>query len=268
MKKHPVSKQQLSKWTAVSAFVFTGRIIALGTSNLDGVEPEKRMATVQVKHVALAPSELGDLRDRVITVYLKTTRDLSEGDEATFFARSWHYGRNIGVVEIGRTSSSTMSIGKDVVEARLQQLDQHLVDRIQGARVIISGRVTGTSRVEQRDNLPGTEEGVEWWVADMWIGSVEKGRMPDDNRIWFPEGGDSRWGAIPNVHVRQEGVWLLRPITAMDQDENEPDEGLHRERFRDDIDSESRLMAIDTLDYHGLSNLPRIRTLLRWSAQL
>jgi hypothetical protein len=274
MKETPISDDRLREWTQASAFVFTGRIEVMGSSNLDGVKPEPRMATVRVEEVAIAPADLGDLRNQVITVYLATTDDLAPGDQVTFFARSWQYGRNIGVVEIGRTSLHAAAVGADVVAAQLQQLEDLLVERIRGADAVISGLVTATHPVPRTADLPGFEEGVQWWVADMWIGSVEKGRPPDDRRIWFPEGGDRYWSGIPKAHPRQDGVWLLRPLAGpdgqTDEHPNHPDPDhpdKRRRRRKTPSDAERRLMARDRLDFHAMSDLARIRMLLRRTGQ-
>ena len=276
MKETPISAERVSQWAQASAFVFTGRIEAMGSTNLDGVEPEPRMATVQVEDVAVAPPDLGDLRGRVITVYLETPDDLDAGDQVTFFARSWQYGRNIGVVEIGRTSVPASSVGPNIVAAQLQQLDDQLVARIRDADAVISGLVTATHPVPRTADLPGFVEGVQWWVAEMWIGSVEKGQPPEDQRIWFPEGGENHWGIVPKAHPRQEGVWLLRPLAEPGEDdhpEDRPDQHGFDDEYpdkrgrKDPDDGERRLMARERLDFHALSDLPRIRALLRRAGQ-
>jgi len=285
MKPTPIAPEQVREWSRSSAFVFTGRIEAMGSTNLDGVEPHARMATVQVLETAIAPPGLGDLRGRVITVRLQTPDGLVAGDRVTFFARSWQYGRNIGVVEIGRTSAPASSMGPAIVAAQLQELDSQLIERIRGADAIISGVVTATHPVPRTADLPGFVEGVRWWVADMWIGSVEKGRPPEDQRIWFPEGGENYWGLVPKAHPRQEGVWLLRPLgEPFDEDDQQP--GEHPDDYptpdgfgRESADtrgkrepevrrwSERRLMARQRLDFHAIADLPRIRMLLQGVGQ-
>jgi hypothetical protein len=222
------------------------------------------MVTVQVEEVALAPRDLGDLRGRTVTVYLETTEGLKAGQQATFFARGWHYGRNIGVIEVGgvkevgRTSSRAAVLRQAVIATRLQQLEEQIEERIRGADVVISGRVLATYPAERLDGLPGLDEGVEWWKADLWVGSVERGRPPEDQCIWFPEGGDRERGPVPKAFPGQTGVWFLRPVTEAEggelgggHGEEQPGTGLER-----------RLMAVDPLDYHALSDLSRIQTLL------
>ncbi len=263
--------ETLQAWTRDAAFVFSGRVQALGASNLDGVEPEDRMATVQVEDVALAPRHLGDLTGRTVTVYLETTEGLDVGQQATFFARSWHYGRNIGVVEVsgvrevGRASFRAGDIRQAVIAERLRQFEDQIEQRIRAAEVILSGRVLATFRVERPEGLPGLVEGVEWWNAELWIGTVEKGQPPADGRIWFPEGGDRDWGPVPKAYPGQTGVWLLQPVREPGEDDAEPSGGQpqsSRGEEQPEAAAERRLMAIDPLDYHASSDLPRVQTLL------
>jgi hypothetical protein len=250
-----------------AAFVFTGRIQALGESNLDGVEPEDRMATVEVEEVALAPRDLGDLRGRTLTIYLETAEGIEPGQHATFFAQSWHYGKNIGVIEVGgarefgRTSLRATDLKEEVIAERLRTFEEQIEERIRGCEAILSARVMNTTKVEVTEGLPGLDEGVEWWTAELWIASIEKGRPPEDRRIWFPEGGDRDWGPVPKAYPGQTGIWLLRPVMEVAEDDTDQQEQQPQSSASEPTQVR-RLMAIDPLDYHALSDLPRVQTLL------
>jgi hypothetical protein len=271
MDQSDFADEVLRGWTRDAAFVFSGRVQALGASNLDGVEPDERMATVQVEEVALAPRDLGDLRGRTVTIYLETTEGLEAGQQATFFAQGWHYGRNIGVIEVsgvrgvGRTSFRAADLREAVLAERLRQFEEQIEERIRDAEVILSGRVLKTYRAERPEGLPGLDEGVEWWNADLWIASVEMGQPPDEQRIWFPEGGDREWGPVPKAYPGQTGVWLLRPVVEPGEEGAEP-RGRRSQSGRAEEQPEAaperRLMAVDPLDYHAMADLPRIQTLL------
>ena len=106
---------------------------------------------------------------------------------------------------------------------------------------------------------------MEWWEARTWVGTVEKGRPPEDLHIFFPVGGDREWGPVPKFYPGQTGVWLLGPVSEPDADEPAP-EGRGRKRKAEKADkadeADERLMALDPLDYHADSALPRIRALL------
>src|SRR6266550_1293419 len=146
-----LSSDAVENWMTSASFVFRGRVKALGQCNLDGVEPEERMATVRVDNVTLAPRDLGDLTGKTITVYLQSTQGIRAGQVATFFAKSWHYGKRIGVVEVGRTDVATAEVRKAVIEERLRQLDEEVEERMHGAKLIVSGRVLSTFRAERSE---------------------------------------------------------------------------------------------------------------------
>lgn len=258
MNAKTLSTEALSDLSRRASFVFRGRVKAVGENNLDGVEPDDRMALVRIGEVVVAPPGLGDLTGQTITVYLESGKGVKANDEATFFATSWHYGRNLGVVEIGRTSTATAELRQSVIDERLRAYDAQLEARIRRAQLIISGQVISTFRTERKD-LPGMDEGIEWWEAEMWIRTVEKGRPPKQLYIFYPVGGDREWGPVPKCHPGQIGVWLLGPVSEPDAGERKQERrsGKRKENVRDD-----KLMALDPLDYLAISALPRVQTLL------
>ena len=258
MNAKKLSAEALSDLSRRASFVFRGRVKAVGKSNLDGVEPDDRMAMVRVDDVVVAPPILGDLTGRTITVYLESAKGVRANDQATFFATSWHYGRNIGVLEIGRTSMSAAELRPAVIDERLREHDAQLEARIRRAELIISGRVISTFRTAHKD-LPGMDEGIEWREAEMWVGTVEKGRPPKHLHIFYPVGGDREWGPVPKCHPDQIGVWLLGPVS-------EPDTAERKQgrlgKKRKESAREGKLMALDPLDYQAISVLPRVQALL------
>ncbi len=96
-----------------------------------------------------------------------------------------------------------------------------LGNRIRTAEVIISGHVLATYPAEDTEGLPGIIDGVQWWIADVWIGSVERGWPPEDERIWFPVGGEPEWAVVPKAYPGQTGVWLLRPVSDVSESDAE-----------------------------------------------
>jgi hypothetical protein len=253
-----LSARVLGDLSRRASFVFRGRINAIGKCNLDGVEPDDRMATVRVNEVIVAPPVLGDLTGKTVTVYLQSPKGIRSKDEAIFFATSWHYGRNIGVMEIGRTSMATAKLSQTVIDERLKEYTARLEVRIRRAQLIISGRVISTFRSEHRD-LPGMYEGIEWWEAEMWVGTVEKGQPPKGLHIFYPVGGDREWGPVPKCYPGQLGVWLLAPVSEPDADEPKR----RRDKKQREEVQEDKLMALHPLDYQAISTLPQVQDLLR-----
>jgi hypothetical protein len=261
-----LSSKSLEEWVKQASFVFRARVKALRQSNLVGVEPDERMATVRIEEVIIAPRDLGDLTGKIVTVYLQSVQGIRPGQLATFFARSWHYGETIGVVEVGRTTEGTAEVRQATIEERLRQLDEELEERIRGAQLIVSGRVLSTYRTERREGFPGIVEGVEWWEADLWVRTVEKGLPPPRLQIFFPVGGSPKWSPYPKAYPGQEGVWFLRPVVEAENGKTEESrQSKRKKKGRKQVKIEQPLMAHDPLDYHSISDLPRIQSLL-WRA--
>ena len=78
-----LSPTVLSDLSRRASFVFRGRLKAIGKHNLDGVEPDDRMALVRIVEVIVAPPNLGDLTGKTVTVYLESSRGIKANDEAT-----------------------------------------------------------------------------------------------------------------------------------------------------------------------------------------
>jgi hypothetical protein len=252
-----LSNDSLSDLARRASFVFQGRIEALGEHNLDGVETDERMALVRVDDVVVAPPLLGDLTGTIVTVYLTSRRGVKNDQELTFFATSWHYGATLGVVEIGRTGSSAAELRDQVIEERLDEQHRLLEVRIRRAQLIISGQVLSTSR-SRRGDLPGIDEGVEWWESEMFVRTVEKGIPPKELIIFHPVGGDREWSSVPQNHPGQVGVWLLGPVSEPDREPEEPSP-----EDKDKAPADRPLMALDPLDYQAISALPHLHELLR-----
>lgn len=259
MSEKKLSAADLTDLARRASFVFRGRVKALGKNNLDGVQADERMAMVLVDEVVVAPPSLGELRGKTITLYLASTRGVKANLQATFFATSWHYGKNIGVIEIGRTSTPAAKLRRRVIDERLEAHNAQLEARIQRAVLIVSGRVLSTFRTERTD-LPGRDEGTDWWEAELWVGTTEKGNPQPHLHIFFPVGGDREWGPVPKSYPGQTGVWLLGPVSDSDTSERKRERAKTTER-------EHLLMALDPLDYQAISALPQVQELMRRTRQ-
>jgi hypothetical protein len=248
-----LSPETLRTWVNSSSFVFQGKVNKVGESNLDGVDPNERMITVKIGKVVIAPRILGDLTGQTVTVFLQSPKGMREGQQVTLFAAPWHYGNNLGLIEVGRTDLTAGEVQQSTIDERLRQLDEQLEERVRSAEIIVSGSVISTQPSELTEGLPGMEEGVEWNQAQIRIETMEKGDAPADLRILFPKGGDREFGPVPKYNVGHKGVWLLR--SAAEFDEGQEQESHLTER-------EEKLIAQDPLDFHAISALPRIQALL------
>ena len=91
------------------------------------------MALVLIEEVVVSPPVLGDLKGKTVTVYLESPQGVKTNDRATFFATSWHYGKNLGVVEIGRTTETAAGLRESIAGERLLEHDEQVEERIRRA---------------------------------------------------------------------------------------------------------------------------------------
>jgi len=251
----------MSDWIRKASFVFSGHILAIGKNNLEVLESDERMVMIYVDDVVMSPRILGDLTGKTITLNLQTLEGIKEGQEMTFFATSWNYGKNIGVIEIGRSEIKIAEIREAILNERIRQLDEELEKHIKDAELIISGKIISTYRAGKNEYLPGIEDGVEWWKAEVAIYTVEKGIVSSsDLQIFYPTNGEREWSLYPQFQTGQEGIWFLTPII----------EDRYKENIQTSIKSsgdKEKLVAQSKLDYHAISALQRIQLLLFRSGQ-
>jgi hypothetical protein len=234
----------VGEWVCAAQYVFRGSVLEAGATNLTGVEADPRMAVVHVDEVLMAPRTLGDLTGADVTVYVAEDRPVEPGENGVFFGASWHYGAHLGVVEVGRTPADDgdlPALQDAVLNARLAQLDDELLARLEASELVVSGRVLEIAEAEDEDDdEPADWDAPQWHTAELRVGRILKGSPPPHIRVAFPLGGDRTWEASPQYFAGQEGVWLLSKA------EERPD----------------HYSALDPLDFHAASDVERISTLL------
>ena len=225
-------------------FIFSGRVRAIGENNLQGIQPAANHALVEVEEVLIAPASLGDLRGRVVTVVLASPA--KKGGRHTWWATSWIFGREAGLIETGRADARAVTeFARAIAEARLRALDERIFARITGAELVIAGTVLGVEDL----GIDGVAEGTSWRRAAVRVSAVVKGEGGAEVVIQFPGAGSPRWAYAPRLVLGQDGVWLLR------RPSKEP-------RMRA-VKADGAWVALDPDDAHASSNLPRIEALAR-----
>lgn len=235
---------QLVKQSQEAPFIFLGRVRAVGENNLQGIAPTPEHALVQVEEVLMAPADLGELRGRVLTVVLASPA--KRDTRAVWWATSWVFDREIGVVETARgEAAKVMAAATEVIGARLAALDARVAERVAGADLVVAGTVVSIEEL----GVDGIAEGTTWRRALVRVSSVLKGEAGAEIVIQFPGAGSPRWAYVPRLVLDQQGVWILR------RPSREP-------RMRD-VKVSGAWVALDPDDVHALSSLPRIEALAR-----
>jgi len=228
-------------------FVFQGTVLDVGKNNLKGIAPSPAHALVKVEEVLVAPSNLGNLRGRTLTVVLAKTA--KKGMRGVWWATSWVFGNEIGVIEVERaTGLGVMQAAAEVVGARLAALDNQVAERVSGADLIVAGTVVAIEEL----GLDGIAEGTTWRLALVRVSIAVKGQAGAETTIQFPGAGGPRWVTAPRLVLDQQGVFLLR------RPSREP-------RMRK-VKASGVWVALDPNDVHASSALARIEGFVRMAA--
>jgi hypothetical protein len=225
-----------------ASFIFSGTVERTAAATLPAVPIDDATAVVRVERVFRAPEVLGDQTNRRITVQLRKA-DVDEGARALFFATGWLYGDSIAVTEVGRTSADDPDeLDGQLERSELRAEDRELRDRIAKASLVVVGRVGRIVPVRKRQRGGESEHEPHWFVADLEVESVEKGRHPRAKPVplAFPASDDVQWYWRPKPQPRQEGVWILHKeqvpgvppgaYTALDPRDFQPRDQLERVR--------------------------------------
>jgi len=229
-----------------SPFIFVGTVEAVASNNLPGIPADPNDALVRVQHVSVAPSILGDLTGRVLTVRL--TRPAKVGESATFLANSWVYGAEIGVFETRRTAGEQLSdVGRPAINARLAKWDTAVRARLEAANVVVTGQVS-----EVKDaGVVERGEGTHWSRATTEVWRVLRGRADATVEILFPTIGSPRYRTAPRFVQGQSGLWVLQTAA--------------RDPWAAELHRTDAYTAIDELDFHAVSAVLRVEALLALS---
>src|SRR5262249_40917218 len=126
---------------ARSQWVFRATVEAAAATTLRSAPASENTFAVRVDEIMHGPPALADQRGRTITLYSHSPQGLEKGAHAIFFTRSWLYGESIAVVEVGRVEErDAPEMRRDLETAQQLIADQHLLDRIVRADLVIAGK--------------------------------------------------------------------------------------------------------------------------------
>ena len=238
-----------------SQFVVAGSVGQAGTANVRIVSPSANVGTFKISEILHGPSVLRGFAGKEITVMFDESKPIRAGESMVLFAKSWLYGDNLAVIEVGRMDEMEPDkTHTDIADAQRAVADEKLSRRIALAELVITGKVDKTEPASEEISrrMPITEHMPEYWVAEIAIKSVEKGRHEGKRvSIYFPASHDVTWHRAPKFTPGQEGIWILQ----RDQQEM----GWRSMRL-------PGLTALAPLDFHALEHLTRIRNLIRSSS--
>jgi hypothetical protein len=238
---------------ARSQWVIRGRIAKVGVGATPDVPESANLAVVNVQEILHGPPQFDDHLGRDITLYSEDVQGLRAGRTEVFFTQSWFYGQGLGVVEVGRLDAKASgSIKEEIATAEQSIDDQRLGARLSRAQLVVLGIVAETGPGPRPERDVQTEHHPEWWVAELKVERVIKGKAPDVLRILFASSTDEMWLESPKAERGQEAVWILQ------QDQQEKGWPVLRV---------PGLTALDPLDVQPVDQLERVIRLVEEGKQ-
>jgi hypothetical protein len=201
--------------------VFVGTVSAVGAAAQPGIAVSQLTLTVLIDEVLDKPAVVQLAAGDTVTVESRSAGSLPVGAQATFYAKTWLYGRCLAVLEVGHeniparmSAAATASLRDAIQLARRQVSDSALRARIRAADMVVVGRVAlvqPATLATQPAHRRITEHDAEWQEAVIQVESMIKGALPVDQRVVvrFPGSRDVAWRAVPRFAVGQEGTFLL-----------------------------------------------------------
>jgi len=195
--------------TRAAQLIFRGTVQKTNAANLDAVKADAGTVVVKVDEVLKAPSSLGDLTGRAITVKLLKAGGALPGEQAVFFTNGWLYGSNLAVVEVGRLHGDAALLRGQVAAAWQKADEAALKGRLDGAELVVAGKVVEIHPAAVAGEGV-SEHDPQWWEAVVQVDSVLKGK-PASQRVAFlyPTSEDVHWYEAPRPAVGWDGIWLL-----------------------------------------------------------
>jgi hypothetical protein len=195
--------------------VFRGTVVRPGAANLMVIKAGEDTAVVRVDELIHVPGKLEIYAGQEVTVKLRQPGSVKAGDTAVFFTRSWLYGEHLAVVEVGRTAPGA-AVASQVAAARRKMADEDLRHRLEGAALVVAGRVVATRPAvfpdKRGDKGRDTEHDPQWQEAVIAVDRVLKGQLGESRAVvLYPGSDDILWFRTPKPQVGWDGVWILEP---------------------------------------------------------
>ncbi len=204
----------VEKLTRASQLIFRGTVERPGAVNLAILKGGEDTAVVRIDEVLHVPGLLEVSRGQEVTLKLSRPGSFKAGDAAVFFTRSWLYGENLALVEVGHTDLGA-AVPAQVVAAHRKMAAEALQQRLDGAALVVAGRVIETRPSAVVDKLQETEHDPMWQEAVIAVDRVVKGDARTARVVvLYPGSNDISWHRALKPQTGQDGVWLLEPSPA------------------------------------------------------
>lgn len=203
--------ESVERLTRSSELTFRGTLLQVGSGNIAGLAPDKRLAVVRVEEVIRTSAGLGDFQGQDLTIRLQGA-GAQVGEEAVFYARPWRVGENLAVAEVGRLrgDANPRAVREQTAAADRQAGVESVARQLAQADLVVTGEVISTRPAQLDRQALGSAEDPEWWEAVLRVDAVLRGTPPGTEVVLlFPNQPAGTWAQVPKLEVGWEGLWLL-----------------------------------------------------------
>jgi hypothetical protein len=232
-----------------SKFILRGTINKNASKAFDGPITDNTVI-LRINQVFKAPKVLGNLGGKDVAIELKDSKRIDTKSEQIFFANAWWYGKQIGLLEVGRTTTNDSDdMHKVIFDLEKKSADQALEKRLDLADLVITGKVLETRPVSMKSERKIiSEHSAVWWEALIQVDSVEKGQHEDKISVIFPSSMDEIWIDSPKFKPGDTGIWILQ--------KDQQEKGLPLDRI-------PGYSSLDRLDFQSIDQLDRIQSFIK-----
>lgn len=201
-----MSVDELSRLADEAGFVFKGTIVHRERARDElGDETGPAPVAVKVDEVLQGTDVMLSLAGTEVTVVGASG---AEGETYVFFTDVVSVGAEVVVREIEHREASRETVRAAAEGTRIAS-ERPLAERLAGADLVITGRVTGVTPVARDE--PISEHDAQWSIARVAVDSVLKGRSSRQTvEVLFASSLDIAWYQSPKLNEGTTGIFILR----------------------------------------------------------
>jgi hypothetical protein len=202
--------EEIRRLVDAAGFIFRGSIHHHSKEKALAIPPEAgETVAVRIEHVLRSTPVLRSLAGAEATVITRHASALRELRSPILFSECISLGQQLLLREIGHVETSDET-SRQVAESIREADERPLRERIRGADLIVTGEVVAS---EPTESARPSEHDPLWWVAQVTVKSVVKGRKPAGRvDVLFASSTDMAWFKSPKLHRGTSGIFLLRHV--------------------------------------------------------
>lgn len=206
---------------AKSTLIFRGTVVRLQAVTTKLVAASPRTIVVRIDSV-IRTTDLGAERAGTeVTLQVKDPSKFKVGDRAIFYTRGWLLADGVALIEVDHkpiplSGAASASLLSTITAASQAEGNKLLQVRVDGADLVVEGRVVSTERVDVKPPAGGggrprpiSEHAPRLKKATIEVQSFIKGTAPKVVTVLYPASQDVSWLGAPKFERGDTGVFIL-----------------------------------------------------------